>query len=572
MSANSSFFSINVLDSAKQLLKVAEQLAPEQAMILICEPNGRILTFNDSARKILNHPASKINQLSDLVPAEDQLSFFSALKELSSKNRITFPLTDISPSGFVIMMNCSYLEADNTTFLCCMLTEELLAKQAIPVRTLSEDDYKAIFDNSLEYICILDQESNIIDLNKAALRFSAYSKEDLVGRSIGDILEFNDFELSIFLRRLKHALSGNEQKFDWWFKDKDQELVTVEIILRPATYLGQKAVIARAIDAYKQISSEKNVRFRNRQLEFVNSLLTHLAKFKTSEEILHFTLDQLLEKTDIIGGAIYLYQSETHQLNLLNACGTNSDLIKQYPQLEISQAPEGKFTKKNVYKLLKSLEQDLKDTLPVKPMAIMPVCSERSFVAVFVLFLHNNRKVTSSFTALIESIGNGISQYITKHELNRQLNYSESKYQILFDSSSDAIILSDECQIIDCNRAVQAITGISKDKILKTDLISLLSHSRPEEEHKIRPLLQKALEKGKQITFAWRPAPTDSVFLETDVSFNRLLIDGKFYIQTIIRDVTQKKQALAARRKEEVLTESINQFRDLISKVEMAYV
>ena len=72
--------------------------------------------------------------------------------------------------------------------------------------------------------------------------------------------------------------------------------------------------------------------------------------------------------------------------------------------------------------------------------------------------------------------------------------------------------------------------------------------------------------------FEWKHRQNNQVVLESEISFSRVLINNQYYIQTIIRDITQKKQVLAARRKEEVLNESIKQFRELVSKVELAYI
>src|SRR5690606_30006024 len=48
--------------------------------------------------------------------------------------------------------------------------------------------------------------------------------------------------------------------------------------------------------------------------------------------------------------------------------------------------------------------------------------------------------------------------------------------------------------------------------------------------------------------------------------------DGHYYIQTSIRDITERKMAQAAMRREEVLRESMQQFRIFLEKVNLLYI
>ncbi|MGV3505348.1 MAG: PAS domain S-box protein [Adhaeribacter sp.] len=552
-------------EAAGNFLQLASQLSGPETGLLVAAPDGHILAFNEKAQQQLPGLAAGA-PLAALLPEAWQPQVQDFLCTLPQPAQATWLLPQAA--GGYLRFTCAYVTLPGEALLSC----QLQAMPASPAQAgNSLDSYQAIFDQVLESICILDAEGRILDVNQTALQYSNLPKDQVLGRKLGEVLEFNEFEETIFHKRLRQVLGGTQQKFDWWFKGANQELVTAEIIFKPGVFAGQEVVLAQAIDIYDLVHSEQNVRFRNKQLEFVNALLTKLARFQTTEEILQFTLGQLLEKTGTVGGGIYLFQEKDRCLTLLAAKGFQSEYLQAFATVELGPGLPELLNPEQGHQQVERLFMPLRQTLPVPSLVLLPIFSDQAFVGAFTLILKSPQKITASYTLLVESIANGIGQYITKHELNRQLSYSEGRYQVLFNASSDAIILSQGERILDFNRAVQHL-GFPKDILQEQNLVSFLANGLAGEEDHLRELLSRTIRKGQEVVFEWKHWQDNRVVLETEISFNRVLIRSEFFIQTIIRDITQKKQALAARRKEEVLTESIRQFRELVSKVELAYV
>lgn len=61
------------------------------------------------------------------------------------------------------------------------ITERKRAEQAVRE---SESKYRALFDNSIDGICVLDQNGVFLDVNRAMLRIFGYSKEELIGLNV----------------------------------------------------------------------------------------------------------------------------------------------------------------------------------------------------------------------------------------------------------------------------------------------------------------------------------------------------------------------------------------------------
>jgi PAS domain-containing protein len=50
-----------------------------------------------------------------------------------------------------------------------------------------EQRYRALFDRSLQYICIHDFEGNILDANEIALKLLGYDREDILHLNIASL-------------------------------------------------------------------------------------------------------------------------------------------------------------------------------------------------------------------------------------------------------------------------------------------------------------------------------------------------------------------------------------------------
>ncbi|WP_071781103.1 PAS domain S-box protein [Adhaeribacter aquaticus] len=569
---NTSTLPFPIIKLAESLLQLTAQVNGQDNGILICQTDGDILAINNKASVILNAQGSQNNNLLTYFPNQEEQKIKILFKQVlqGEKGEVTITntneLQDISQSS----LSGYRVDFEGEVFICLQLKNPIALPGGATPKT--EECFKDIFENSGEGICLLDEEGNIQESNKAFLKYTTLSKEELKGQSFRNALLLTESEWANLLKYVSKALTGQTIKFDWWFKrENDQQVNPVEILLTPGLFAGKPVIVLRAFDIQEHDNKEQHVFFESNQLEFVNYLQTNLARFKSSAEILQFVLDQLLEKTPVIGGGIYLYHSCDHKVHLLTINGMHGSLLQSHSSIPLHPDLAGNMTARNISKSHKKLFSDFEKLIPAKNMVLMPVSSDKAFVAVLVLFLPDSKDIASSFTSLINSIGNSIGQYITKLELNRQLSFSEEKYMALFDSSSDAIILSDNSQIIDFNQAALTILGLNKEDLPGADLAELLSNQCIAEEKAIQQKIQDVLENGNKITTEWYTQVIDRS-LEAEVTFNRILINGKFFLQTIIRDTAQRKDILVAKRKEELLSESMNQFREFISHVEMAYL
>lgn len=148
---------------------------------------------------------------------------------------------------------------------------------------------------------------------------------------------------------------------------------------------------------------------------------------------------------------------------------------------------------------------------------------------------------------------NYLEQRIAKLEnQNEQLinsNYraseSESKYKSLFEMSDDAILVIENDRFVDCNKAVVKMLGYkNKEELLNTHPSELSPEKQPDGRlsfEKAEEMMSFALQKGSH-HFEWTHTRANGENFPVEVWLSKVEFNDKILINTIWRDLTEKKE------------------------------
>jgi len=142
----------------------------------------------------------------------------------------------------------------------------------------------------------------------------------------------------------------------------------------------------------------------------------------------------------------------------------------------------------------------------------------------------------------------GIHRDITQQkQAEEALKTSEIKFHTLFDSTTDAVIISEGLNFIDANEATLTLFGCSSIEELCTRTVADVS---PEEQPcgtnstiLAQQHISKAIEQGSH-HFEWMHKRIDTnESFPADVLLNKLTINGRVMVQATVRNITERKKS-----------------------------
>jgi PAS domain S-box-containing protein len=138
---------------------------------------------------------------------------------------------------------------------------------------------------------------------------------------------------------------------------------------------------------------------------------------------------------------------------------------------------------------------------------------------------------------------------VTKCKKNEQaLRESEAKYQMLFEASTDAVLLETlDGQVLECNAAACEMYGLTREELKSKTVRDLV----PKEIADALPMyIVEQLKKGGLRAEA-EGLRADGTVFPTEVSTRLAVIGGEPRVIVYVRDITKRKRAEAARRESE---------------------
>ncbi|HEY4649960.1 MAG TPA: PAS domain-containing protein, partial [Pontibacter sp.] len=476
---------------ASALLQLLEQLSNPTDGVLVASPEGQVLAASHQAA--LFAPACPTYASSGQLP--DLLGISKESLQTCQSGKVT---TDSGSYAFSIKP----VQFEQAQFLCVELCPQ---EEDAPHVEIDDDSYHNVFENSTEPLFILDDEGTFVDINNKALSMIEQKKQRLIGQTVYRSFNLNLFERVALRGQLQQVMAGEPQKFEWWIQDKTHELLPIEISLRKGSFKGHHMIFGSAKNLYEVVGTEQDVRFRNHQLEFVNNLITNLSAVGSQQEVLKYTLDELLAKSDITGGCVYTYTAQTGLAELAYSAGEASGQPLLTP-VTIDAPLAAQLLTHQKRRGLSAITQLFSELLQ-RELTVVPVATEDKLLALLILWPGGSHHMTQSFASLLDFVGTAIGNYISRHELMLRLSHTEDKYKLLFDASYDAILLFKDGQIVDCNEKTLQYFRCKREDLISSTPMDFSPEFQPDgmrSSEKTAMLMEQVLTTGVPITFEWK--------------------------------------------------------------------
>ncbi|MFW6274440.1 MAG: PAS domain S-box protein, partial [Spirochaetota bacterium] len=399
--------------------------------------------------------------------------------------------------------------------------EELAEREAL---------YRNLMENSIDGVELLDEEGNYLNVNQKECEMLGYSREELLNMKIADIDP--NYPEEGFYRFWKEQPKGTSILFETLHKHKNGTLIPVEVNGIFFT-VGDKRYIfgvARDIQARKRSENE----------------------IKAQEINLRTTLNSIGDaviSTDI-DGKIVRMNPVAERL-----CGWSSDDAKGKALTEVFHIVHA-VTRKNARNPV---------TKVLKTGNIIGLANH----TVLISKEGAEYQIADSAAPIIDDAGHTtgvvlVFRDVTEgYEKERQLQESEKRYRSIVENINESLIIHDFNGIITfVNDKTCQMLNYTRDELIGTSVVGLHSYDH-------RNLIQKVIQKAEWPEgelYEIEALNKDGVIIPVEVSSTILSRDGAGEIQSVVRDISERKKT------EELLLQKERQYHFIYNSLRDALI
>jgi PAS domain S-box-containing protein len=130
--------------------------------------------------------------------------------------------------------------------------------------------------------------------------------------------------------------------------------------------------------------------------------------------------------------------------------------------------------------------------------------------------------------------------------LTGETERERTKFQTLFETNTEGIVILDRERFLECNPATLEIFRMPSEQVFLAQRPEDLGMPRQQDGHSAAALahhyIREAFEHGHAL-FTWQGRRADGTSFPAEVALHAMHIGGRDYIQAIIRDITTQKEA-----------------------------
>jgi PAS domain S-box-containing protein len=360
----------------------------------------------------------------------------------------------------------------------------------------SEANYREIFDSANDSIFVHDLESGkILSVNQKACEMFGYAREELEKLTVADISTgVSPYDQEHAVRWIKKTAKEEPQLFEWICKGKSGSTFWVEVNLKLAVIEGEERVLAIVRDISERKKTEEEI--------------ARLAKFpdESPNPVMRISKDCTI-----------MYANKASR-----------------PVLETWGCERG---------------ERLPDPCSKRIEEVMSTGK----VADFEFECHNNTIFSVTLAPVVEAgYVNVYGLDVTRHKQGEEaLRESEERYLAIFAQAADSIVLIDpeNGALVEFNDRAHESLGYTREEFQK---LKIPDFEIIESAEEVAKHIEKIVRQGTD-AFETKHRTKSGEIREIMVSSRVISIGGKNLVQSIWRDITERKETEEALRRIEWL-------------------
>jgi len=238
---------------AEQRFKIIFDNATD-GMLLADLEEKRFFLGNAAICRMLGYGPEEIKGMGvmDIHPKKD-LPYVIEQFQKQARKEITLaenlPVQRKDGSVFYADINSSPVELSGKQYLLGMFRDITERRRAEEELARSEEKFRMTFDNLAEGIVSLDTSGKVTDVNPAILSIVGYGRDELVGKSIAQVIPGLKMDVGALLAAFKDIISGKPiGERDWGLTNKKGEKVMLRARYSPLKKEGRLIGILSVVE------------------------------------------------------------------------------------------------------------------------------------------------------------------------------------------------------------------------------------------------------------------------------------------------------------------------------------
>ena len=373
-------------------------------------------------------------------------------------------------------------------------------RQAVEDLRQREEQYRAIFEGTLDGLFLWDEHLRVVDVNPAGVAMSGHGRQDIVGKGFSRKLP-EDY-VRERLATLRHALDGHTTSLEIALMRPDGSSFDADVRVMPFVQRGRPHALAVVRDVSERRQRERELQRSEEQYRTIfnasiDAMVLRDAAFRivdvnaTYEALTGFSRAEVLGLAHVVANPpeVGTTIQRLHAEALAGAAGTlETQLLRR---------------------------DGLRYELELRAVPIL----HRG--APHVLYI--GRDITQAKLA------------------ERALRDSEEQYRAIFNASADALVLRDaNYRAVEVNPSYTTMSGYTREDVIAADRVLTQADPELRARHRAEHALALA---GKELRFEAVATRKDGSVLQAEVRGTRVTYRGRPHVLYAVRDITERVAA-----------------------------
>ena len=438
-------------------------------------------------------------------------------------------------------------------------------RQAEAELQTERDRLRQMLDSMLGYVVLLSLEGLIVDLNQIPLTYMGLTREEVLGRKFADIGWLQPVDVPQIQAAIASAARGETVRGDCLAQFPRVGQREVEAIFYPLRDTAGRIinVVGFGVDITERKQAERRVLQLNRIYAVLSDINQNIVREKNPEAMLKAACRIAVEKGRFLMAWVGMLNTATQHLEAVASEGHVDgylDHVKVNLQEESClSGPAGRCLRSGEHAICNDLEND-PHYLPWRDAAMrrgyrasggFPLKVDGQTVGVFSLYANTpgffDREELLLLDELAMDIGFALEVFnrdIERQRIKHELQESEARYKVIFDSAPDAVLLlaadgEAAGRILAANDLAAQMHGYLPGELVGQKISDL---DTPEAAVQSPERLRRVAA-GEALTFEVDHRRKDGTIFPIEVTAKQIVLNGQTCVLAFDRDISERKRA-----------------------------